>query len=412
MIEKQIVDTLKSFYNLMAQTRSVRSGIVTRLFSSQAVQNGQIDALKNALASLEQCLKDEYKATFKIDRSEIIDVDLTYEVTELKKDIYYLENGEDKFISYLESLHPDFSSQVKYGVGILKGKHFNCFITDRDGTTNNYCGRYRSSVQSIYNAVFLTRFANSTVSNPIMITSAPLKDTGIVDVSTIPEKAIILAASKGREFIDLSGSRKTHPIDDQKQALINRLNRKLSKLVKDPANEKFSMIGSGLQFKFGQTTIARQDINGSIRKAKSEAFLALIKKVVKELDPAEENFRIEDTGLDIEIILAVSDEKAGLKDFDKADAVKYLDKELNLHLEKGPHLICGDTASDVPMLEAAVERTDNTWAVFVTREPELTDRVKAVCPNAVTVTEPDILVTILNRLATICEKKAEKVISN
>lgn len=403
MIENQTIDTLKSFYNLMAQTRSVRSGIVTRLLSSEAVLNGQIEALKNALASLEQCLKEPYKATIKIDRSEKIDVDLTYEVTELKKDIYYLENGEDKFIAYLDALHPDFSSQVNDGVAKLKGKHCNCFITDRDGTTNNYCGRYRSSVQSAYNAVFLSRFAAGSVSNPIMITSAPLKDTGIVDVSTIPEKAMILAASKGREFIDLSGARKTYPVDDQKQAFIDRLNRKLSEMVQDPANEKFALIGSGLQFKFGQTTIARQDINGSIPEAESETFLTLIKAVVKEIDPTAENFRIEDTGLDIEIILTVSDEKAGLKDFDKADAVKYLDKELNLRLEQGPHLVCGDTASDLPMLEAVVERTDNTWSVFVTREPELVERVKAICPNAMTVTEPDILVTILNRLAAIRE---------
>jgi len=345
------------------------------------------------------CLKEEHKTILKIDGSEYIDVDLTYEITELKKDIYYLENGEEKFMSYLESMHPNFSSHVQNGVALLKGKYFNCFITDRDGTTNNYCGRYRSSVQSIYNAVFLTRFAKNATSNPIIITSAPLKDIGIVDVSTIPDKVIIYAASKGREFIDLSGTRKSYPIDDQKQQLIGRLNQELNQLIKDPANEKFSMIGSGLQLKFGQTTIARQDINGSIPEAKSKTFLALVESIVKKLDPAGKNFRIEDTGLDIEIILTISDEKAGLKDFDKADAVKYLDKELNLGLGKGPHLICGDTGSDVPMLEAAMESTDDTWSVFVTRNPELADRVKAVCPNSLTVPEPDILMSILNQLA-------------
>ena len=399
MIKEQTIDTLKSFYNLMAQTRKVRFDIVNQLLSFNSVSKGPYDALQSALISLEMCLKEEHKATFKIDGSEDIDVDLTYEITELKKDIYYLENGEDKFMSYLESMHPNFSSHVQNGVALLKGKYFNCFITDRDGTTNNYCGRYRSSVQSIYNAVFLTRFAKNATSNPIIITSAPLKDIGIVDVSTIPDKVIIYAASKGREFIDLSGTRKSYPIDDQKQQLIGRLNQELNQLIKDPAYEKFSMIGSGLQLKFGQTTIARQDINGSIPEAKSKIFLALVENIVKKLDPAGKNFRIEDTGLDIEIILTISDEKAGLKDFDKADAVKYLDKELNLGLGKGPHLICGDTGSDVPMLEAAMESTDDTWSVFVTRNPELADRVKAVCPNSLTVPEPDILMSILNQLA-------------
>ena len=399
MIKEQTIDTLKSFYNLMSQTRKVRFGIVNQLLSFNSVSKGPYDALQSALRSLEMCLKEEHKTILKIDGSEYIDVDLTYEITELKKDIYYLENGEEKFMSYLESMHPNFSSHVQNGVALLKGKHFNCFITDRDGTTNNYCGRYRSSVQSIYNAVFLTRFAKNATSNPIIITSAPLKDIGIVDVSTIPDNVIVYAASKGREFIDLSGTRKSYPIDDQKQQLIGRLNQELNQLIKDPAYEKFSMIGSGLQLKFGQTTIARQDINGSIPEAKSKTFLALVENIVKKLDPAGKNFRIEDTGLDIEIILTISDEKAGLKDFDKADAVKYLDKELNLGLGKGPHLICGDTGSDVPMLEAAMESTDDTWSVFVTRNPELADRVKAVCPNSLTVPEPDILMSILNQLA-------------
>ena len=335
----------------------------------------------------------------KIDHSEKIEVDLTYEITELKKDIYYLENGESGFRSYLESMHPGFSSYVQQGLSVLAGKHFNCFITDRDGTTNNYCGRYRSSIQSIYNAVFLTRFASNTVSNPIMVTSAPLKDIGIMDVSTIPEKVIIYAASKGREFVDLSGSRRSFPVDPEKQQLIDRLNQNLTELIREPAYEKFSLIGSGLQLKFGQTTIARQDINGSIPAAESEAFLAIIKNLVKELDPFENNFRIEDTELDIEIILTISDEKAGLKDFDKADAVKYLDRELGLNMGKGPHLVCGDTSSDVPMLEAAMEKTADTWSIFVTDKPELVDRVRTVCPEAVIVPQPDILITILNQLS-------------
>ena len=237
-----------------------------------------------------------------------------------------------------------------------------------------------------------------------MMTSAPLKDIGIVDVSVTPDKTMIYAASKGREFIDLSTARRTFPIDDQKQQLIERLNRKLVNLVKDPAYEKFSLIGSGLQFKFGQTTIARQDINGSIEAPKSEEFFRLIENIVTDLDPTNDNFRIEDTGLDIEIILTISDKKAGLKDFDKGDGVNYLDKELNLDMNKGPHLICGDTESDVPMVEATMNRTSDTWSIFVTKNQELTDRLKTVCPNVLIVPEPDILITILNQLSTHSKK--------
>lgn len=396
MGREQSVDSLEAFYNLMAWTRDIRYQTVNQLISLQECHKEQIDSLKSALESLKGCLKSEYMATLEIGDSNTIDMDLTYEVTELEKDIYFLENGEEKLIAYLDSLHSEFFSHVQSGVEILNNKQFNCFITDRDGTINNYCGRYRSSIQSIYNALFLARFANNCASNPIIITSAPLEDIGITDVSTLPEKTIIYAASKGREFIDLSGEHRSFPIDDEKQALVNRLNHELSNLVQEPAYEIFSLIGSGLQFKFGQTTIARQNITGSIDGAQSDAFLAKIKDIVKRLDPAGDNFEIEDTGLDIEIILTISDQTKG---FDKADAIQYLDEELNLHMGNGPNLICGDTKSDIPMLEAAMDRTKNTWSIFVTKNKELSDCVTAVCPDAVIVPEPDMLITTLNQVA-------------
>ena len=399
MIQKQEIDTLKSLYGLMEKTRSVRATIVNRMLSLKSCEQKQIHNLKNALASLKQCSQAGYKANLTIEGSISIQVDLFYEIVELKKDIFYLENGEEQFLSYLESLHLDFSSHVQNGVKQLKGKRFNCFITDRDGTINNYCGRYGTSIQSVYNALFLARFAQNIATNPIIITSAPLKNPGIVDVSTLPEQTVIYAASKGREFIDLSGTRRSYPIDTEKQQLINRLNQRLTALVTNKEYEKFSLIGSGLQRKFGQTTIARQDINGSISEERSQKFLDVIERIVKELDPSGENFKIEDTGLDIEIILTVADGGAGLKDFDKKEAIKFLDRELSLNMGSGPHLVCGDTGSDLPMLAATMEKSIDTWSVFVTKDPQLVQKAEAVCPNAVTVPEPDMLITILNQLA-------------
>jgi len=399
MIQNQEIDTLKSFYDLMEKTRSVRTAIVNRIFSLQPFEQKQIRNLKNALASLEHCSQGSYKADLIIEGSAGIQVDLFYEIAELQKDIFYLENGEEQFLSYLESLHSDFSSHVQNGVKQLEGKRFNCFITDRDGTINNYCGRYGTSIQSVYNALFLSRFAQNCATNPIIITSAPLKNTGIVDVSTLPEQTVIYAASKGREFIDLSGTRRSFPIDIEKQQLIDRLKQRLTALVKDEAYERFSLIGSGLQQKFGQTTIARQDISGSISEERSQKFLDVIERIVHKLDPSGENLKIEDTGLDIEIILTVADEAAGLKDFDKKEAIKFLDQELCLNMGSGPHLVCGDTGSDLPMLEAVMEKSIDTWSVFVTKDPQLAEKAEAICPNAVTVPEPDMLIAILNQLA-------------
>ncbi len=395
----QEIKKLKEFYHLMTQTRDLRFKLVGDIFNKKAIGPKNIESLKNALAAVENILVKNGKPLLLLDDDKQITVDLTYEIQELKKDIYFLENGEERFIQYLDAVHVDFMPHVNRGIDQLKGVHFNCLISDRDGTTNNYCGRYRSSIQSIYNSIFLTRFAKRRVDNPIIVTSAPLKDPGIVDVSVNPEKTIIYAASKGREFIDLTGARRSYPIDEKKQVLLNRLNDKLVKRVTDPEYEKYSLIGSGLQFKFGQTTIARQDISQSIEEKSSLKFLSLIKDMVSELDPEHENFRIEDTGLDVEIILTSDDKASGSRDFNKADAVKYLDSELCLNLDCGPHLVCGDTGSDVPMITASMERTEDTFSIFVTRDEDLAQKVRAVCPGAIIVPEPDMLVTIMGLLS-------------
>ena len=404
-IEKSEIRLLKGFYELMSDTRAIRFEIVNNIFENQSgmpnpyagikVAQEQINSLKNALFSLEHIPATGAQKTLLLDAAKKIDVDLTYETEELKKDIFFLENGEKKFFGYLENIHSDFTKQVEAGVKKLESLDFKCFITDRDGTINNYCGRYKSSIQSIYNAVFITRFAKQKTEKPIIITSAPLKDPGIVDVSVNPENAIIYAASKGREFIDLQGLRRTYPIEKNKQQLIKKLNQKLASLLLESDLEKFTLIGSGLQFKFGQTTIARQDINGSIPEYESDKFLKIIKELVAEIDHSGNNFKIEDTGLDIEIILTIEDSASGARDFDKGDGVRYLNSALGLSISKGPHLICGDTGSDVPMLEAAVKESDETWSVFVTRDRALAERVSAACSNSIIVPEPDMLVAML-----------------
>ena len=154
VISDQRIRTLKEFYALMGETHNLRTRIVKDIFNNRQVEPGHIESLKNAFSSLINIPMEKGKRIIFLDDSKKIPVDLAYEITELKKDIFYLENGEKKFIGYLEDLHPGFRDQVTDGVKQLKGLNFNCFITDRDGTINNYCGRFRSSVQSVYNSLF------------------------------------------------------------------------------------------------------------------------------------------------------------------------------------------------------------------------------------------------------------------
>ncbi len=429
LITLQDIRTLKELYRLKAETRELRQPIVKNIIKQRVVGQSSVESLKNALYSIQTIYIDDDtgQRLLRLDDLRQIEVDLTYEIRELQKDIYYLEYGEDKFIEYLAKFIPDFRTYINHGLETLKGKHFNAFITDRDGTTNNYCGRYRSSVQPIYNSVFLTRFAKHCCNYPIIITSAPLKDFGILNVSINPSNTFIYAGSKGREFIDLNEEFHSFPIAESKQEIIRLLNERMLALLQEQDFEKFNFIGSALQIKFGQTTVARQDITQSIRDDESTAFLEKVKSIVHEIDPTGRNLRIEDTGLDIEIILTidVDCDDCPIKDFDKGDGLSFIVEKLGIaHSKdstnyapkgieeveqllsqlgippsKGPTLVCGDTPSDIPMLKKAVEMFDDVWAVFVTRDEALKKQVEEICPNSFTVPYPDVLLTILGLLS-------------
>ncbi len=396
----QKVQTLQEFYDLMLSTIGVRRQLAKNILNNKDIPAEAINSLRDALDSLQAIPQESGAYRVALSQDKTIPLNLSYEINELHKDIFFLEHDENEFEGYLGDIHEDFYLQVKQGIEALQGVHFKAFLTDRDGTVNNYCGRYISSVQSVYNAVFLTRFATTAAENSVILTSAPLDNIGLVDISVSPTRVFIYAGSKGREYFNTEGQRRVFPIEQEKQAKLDELNARLATLLKQPEYEMYGLIGSGLQFKFGQTTVARQDITRSIPNTESEKFLNTVRQLISSVDPNYVFFRIEDTGLDIEIILTVEDgeDAESAKDFDKGDGIKFLNQDMGLHMAEGSCLICGDTNSDVPMVAAAMNVAKETYAAFVTRKDELKDKVRAVCPRALFVSEPDVLVTILHKL--------------
>jgi hypothetical protein len=392
------VQNLQQFYELMLMTKKVREKIVASYFHHQGLSPEWIDDLKVALKTLEDIPKADGKHILPLKGERSILLDLTYEIEELRKDIYFIQHSLEEFYQYLDRLHDDFSRQIKAGEEFLKGLHFKNFTADRDGTVNNYCGRYRSSIQSIYNAIFLTLFARKCADHSVILTSAPLGNGGLIEISITPPHTFIYAGSKGREYIDSQGERKQLTIGDEEQKILDILNKRLVALVSQPAYEIFSLIGSGLQFKFGQTTISRQDIYHSISEEESEHFFNLVKGQVQDVDPEKKFLGIEDTGLDIEIILKLKNNDSS-RAFDKGDGINFLNRELSLDMERGPNLVCGDTRSDVPMAAASMEKTENTWCLFVTEDEGLQAEVKGVCPRAFFVSGPDVLVALLHKVS-------------
>ncbi|MFW6019196.1 MAG: hypothetical protein ACOCPM_01320 [Bacteroidales bacterium] len=394
------IKTLKQFADQINNTVPARRKLTYSYLAGKGTDKEALAVLKQTIDAIENIPRNNNKLKLQIDRSgEIMETEANYEINELKKDFYFFREGEKQFINFLAGIHDNFDDQLIEGLRFLNGIQVTNFITDRDGTVNNYCARYNTSVQSAYNAIFLSHFSY-TVKNAVLVTSAPLKNKGVKDISVFPEKTFILAGSKGREYSNLNGNEGNFPINPEQQQILNGLSDELHHLVKQPEYAIFYRIGSGLQIKFGQITMARQDINHTITKDQSEQFLEKIRSIVKKVDPQNKHLRIEDTGLDIEITLTTPiDGSKGVKDYDKGDGISFLNKSLTLQLEKGNNLVCGDTSSDLPMLEKCMELNPQTRAIFVTTDDELINSVLHICPNSIFVDSPDILITLLNQKA-------------
>jgi len=391
------VETIRQLDDVMRSTVPARRAAAAGALAGSTT-SPEAERLRDALAALDTVPAEGAKRRLRAEGGRDVLLDLGYEVEELRKDLLFLDSGEPSLRRDLSRRHQGLDAEVGGVLSVLSGTRFHTLVTDRDGTVNNYCGRYASSVQSAWNAVYLTRFARTTT-KAVVLTSGPLRGPGILDLSVAPEDAFVYAGSKGREYRDAGGGRRDFPIDAERQARLDDFNRRLDALLREPGHELFSLVGSGLQHKFGQTTIARQDIAGSIPIEASSRFLDAVRGLVRAVDPEEDALRVEDTGLDVEILLTVDGaDGGGLKDFDKGDGVRFLDRDLPLEMGAGPCLVCGDTASDVPMLEAALSLAPEVHAVFVTRREELRSRVRALHPGALFVSAPDALVAALDSL--------------
>lgn len=391
------INSLNDFYSLMFYTRDIKKLIVNDILNNKICNSEMIDLLKEALEILNNLPGNQYEKIINHHNTQV-KLNLFYEISELQKDIYYLLHKEQDFYEYLSILNPNFFKQIADGKDFLANNKFKNLISDRDGTVNNYCGRYNSSIQSIYNAVFLSRYAIYSAENTVILTSAPLKNVGLLDMSVSPDNLFIYAGSKGREYLDKNNNEHYLSIDSEKQKILDKLNNEIDNLLNNEEYQIFSLIGSGFQKKFGQTTIARQDIYNSIPPDISESFFNQIINLVNYIDPNKKYLSIEDTGLDIEIILNINNEDNELKDFDKGDGVEFLDRNIPLNINKLGAIICGDTKSDIPMLTTAIKKTNNVAAIFVTNDDNLKESINNICANSYFVSSPDILITLLNEI--------------
>ena len=262
---------------------------------------------------------------------------------------------------------------------------------------SNYCGRYLSSVQGVANALMLHQISLAIRDRRVIITAAPLLKGGLTEVSIQPQGDFILAGSKGREFLDDNGNYYALPIEEEKQSILKALYNELKQLLEQKEYSIFNYIGSGLQQKFGEVALARQNKDYSIPEEKSLDFKAKVVECINKADPKGNTLVLDDTGKDLEINLSF--DKSNGNDFNKGNGLAFITETLNLNLKDKQILICGDTFSDVPMLNAAQDLDADVSTIFVTANEELKQKVSSIVKNAFFVSSPDVLVFLLYKYA-------------
>lgn len=375
----------KKYNSLLQKTQRLRRDILKNLESKKKTKPFQIEKLKTILKNFEKFQNQKY--FLKINNQKI-KFSFTYEINELKKDLIFLEKGYSGLLDYFEKKYKNFSKEFNLITKNLKNKKIDFFITDRDGTINDYCQRYNSCFQSLYNFLFVGSFT-SRVKKTIILTSAPLNDFLKLILS---KDKVIYAGSKGNEFLDLNGKKHLRNIPSKERKMLNLLSHRIINLLSRTKYKKFSLIGSGFQKKHGQLTISRQDIFNSIPKNQSQNFLKLIRNQVKNIDEEEEFFSINDTGLDIEIDLNLNHQK-----FDKGEGINYILKSLKLKPENV--LVCGDTNSDLLVLKTIKKLNKKIHAIFVTKNRKLKRAVKKIYPEAKFVSNQDVLVAAFYKIS-------------
>lgn len=388
--------TLEQFYALLDETHRWRLAAVSSALEGRRLGE-YLRPLTEAAAWIDRLPGTGVEKHIEAGRHQVT-VRLDYEASELARDILFIRDGSQALEERLAEDESSFHTQARRAAAFIAEFGPELLITDRDGTINRYCGRYRSSHQSIYNALYLSRFAQQCVHETLILTSAPLFGDGLLCMTAMPDGLVHYAGSKGREYLRKDGRTGSGLIAPEQQRALDDLNRRLEALLAKERYRPFGLIGSGFQRKHGQTTVAHQDVHGSIPDDESAAFRGTVEDLVGEIDPERTVFRTEDTGTDLEIILTVD----RARDFDKGDGVAFLDTELELTLADSRSLICGDTSSDLPMVERAFTAAgpERIATIFVTGDTELAERLTALGVRHLVVSSPDVLITAFSLVAT------------
>uniref|UniRef100_A0A915EJL1 Trehalose-6-phosphate phosphatase C-terminal domain-containing protein n=1 Tax=Ditylenchus dipsaci TaxID=166011 RepID=A0A915EJL1_9BILA len=211
-------------------------------------------------------------------------------------------------------------------------------ITDWDGTMKDYCSQYATNLQPIYSAVSMARFAETFTRLTAVLTAGPLRGPGILDLTALPiDDGPIMFSGSWEEGIDA----------------LERLNDEMKTLLESKEYSQFGMVGSGVQ---------RNRYQDQVRER------------VHRVDPCMQMLHFDpSTDLEVEVVVKNNDVV-----WNKSHGVERVVHTVGDSLDPpGRVLICGDTSSDLPMVEiVTTSNPQGVMALFVGANESLQTRVK------------------------------------
>ncbi|VDK71872.1 unnamed protein product [Litomosoides sigmodontis] len=405
------VKLLADFYQLMDKTCQVRRQIAERVLKGIAIRAHFSVSLENAKASLENsCVPGTHTLILETaaagddsdEGSQYVTAkfDITNELAELENDLEFLRfiqsdeiNNVEQFVMTLGNYHPAgqtaFVDEVNKAFALLtEGDHFQHFFTDRDGTLKSYSCSYPASIQPAYSAVIQAQFARRCAQFCAIVTTSPLMHIGVLNVSTMPEGYYAYGASAGREwYLNPSLQFKDDSVNDADLALLTNVFERLEELLEQPEYRNFTWIGSGLQRHYGHITIARQDVNYSVPRHRSSLLYQAVCKIMNEVDPTSTTLTLREGEFDLKIFTKVAlsevnsaTAKISGRIFNKGHGIRLIKSKMGLKLNCGKILVCGDSETDLPMLEECLMCSPaNVYTIWVTTNPQLQEKVQKLC---------------------------------
>ncbi|VDM95378.1 unnamed protein product [Thelazia callipaeda] len=397
------VQTVDEFKNLMYEMQKTRRLIVDDLLSARELRDGNIQILERTY----ERLTDNQTHLFQREmctKTMKLSLNIKDEILGLKKDLKYLKKllqirksepnlswfaimSQVDLISLLAGYHPEskekFVNEYEKTVVLLRtfvnsavinGKK-PIFVTDWDGTMKDYCSQYATNFQPVYSAIGMIRFADCFTRISAVLTAGPLRGPGILDLTAMPvDGPVKFSGSWGREWW-LSGRRVVHEdgITEEGFSALQRLDEEMKDLLRSSDYASFALVGSGVQRKVDRLTLGVQTVCHHVTTELSNRYQMAVLERMHRVDPNNAVLVFDpSTELEVEVVAHSS----GII-WNKADGVDRLIKSLGDSLETpGKVLICGDTASDLPMVRQAARcNPSGVMAIFVSTRLTLHDEV-------------------------------------